>query len=104
MKRKPSIYTYTMNGENIPRADNHNCNHFGITMNTNCKLSWKPHISKVLPKASQTLGLIKRTLLAAVPRVKKLTYEADNLTKCQHHHKILVNISISAVPKHMHSM
>ncbi len=61
-----------MNGENVPRADNHD--YLGVTINT--RLSWKPHISKVHSKASRTLGFIKRTLHAAAPQVKKSAYEA----------------------------
>ena len=71
-KSKPSIFTNTMNGENVPRGDNHD--YLGVTVNTS--LSWKPHISKVHSKASRTRDLIKQTLHAAAPQVKKLAYEA----------------------------
>ena len=40
-----------------------------------CKLSWQPHIKKVQNKARKTLGLIKRTLHAAPPQVRKTPYE-----------------------------
>ena len=61
-----------MNGEKIPRTDNHD--YLGVTINS--KLSWKPHINKVQNKASRTLGLIKRTLHATSRPVRKTAYEA----------------------------
>ena len=45
----------------------------GVTINS--KLSWQPHINKVLNKASKTLGLLKRTLHAAPPQVRQTAYE-----------------------------
>ena len=61
-----------MNGEKIPRTDNHD--YLGVTINS--KLSWKPHINKVQNKASRTLGLIKGTLHATSRPVRKTAYEA----------------------------
>ena len=71
-KRKPQIYKYSMNAQEVPRADNHD--YLGVTINN--KLSWKPQISKVYSKASRTLGLIKRTLHGAQMPVRKRAYEA----------------------------
>ena len=70
-KRKPSTYDYYMDDQHIPRTDNQD--YLGITINT--KLSWQPHINKVQNKARKTLGLIKRTLHAALPQVTKTPYE-----------------------------
>ena len=70
-KRKSSTYDYCMDDQQIPRTDNQE--HLGITINT--KLSWQTHIKKVQNKARKTLGLIKRTLHAAPPQVRKTAHE-----------------------------
>ena len=51
----------------------YNQDYLGIPTNT--KLPWQPHINNVQNKVRKTLGLIKRTLYAAPPQVRKTAYE-----------------------------
>ncbi|MEG7525317.1 MAG: hypothetical protein M3H12_19905, partial [Chromatiales bacterium] len=61
-----------MENQQIPRTDNQD--YLGVTIDT--KLSWKQHINNLQNKARKTLGLLKRTLYAAPPEVRKTVYEA----------------------------
>ena len=78
IKRKPSTYDYYMDDQQIPRTANQD--YLGITSNT--KLSWQPHINKVQNRARKTLGLIKRTLHVAPPKVRTTTHEVLVLNQC----------------------
>ncbi|MEG7522540.1 MAG: hypothetical protein M3H12_05500, partial [Chromatiales bacterium] len=71
-KKKPSIYDYYMENQQIPRTDNQD--YLGVTIDT--KLSWQPHINNLQKKARKTLVLVKRTLHAAPPPMRKTAYEA----------------------------
>ena len=65
-------HAYSMNNEIIPRVTSHD--YLGVTISHD--LSWNKQCDKVHSKASRTLGLIRRTLHAAPPPVKKRAYEA----------------------------
>ncbi len=72
-KRKPSIFTYTctMNGENVPRADNHG--YLGVTINP--RLSW--NLQGPFQGRSHSGPHQADTPCSwAAPQVKKSAYEA----------------------------
>ena len=71
-KKRPLDHAYSMNNEIIPWVTSHD--YLGVTISHN--LSWNKQCDKVHSKASRTLGLIRRTLHAAPPPVKKRAYEA----------------------------
>ena len=70
-KRNPVMFDYTINGESLLRVNNFN--DLGILVSNN--LSWDLHIESCVSKASQRLGLVKRTIGydVSVP-TKKLCY------------------------------
>jgi hypothetical protein len=70
-KRKPSLYQYSLSGENLTRVDKHD--YLGVTISED--LRWGNHINKVTRKASQTLGLLRRSLSPCSKQVKAKAYE-----------------------------
>jgi hypothetical protein len=69
-KRSPKIYQYTLLGENLNRVEKHD--YLGVTISHD--LRWDDHCTKVLKKASRTLGLLRRTLSPCTRQVKEQAY------------------------------
>ena len=66
-KTKPSEFTYTISNQPISRVNSHP--YLGVTIDA--KLSWSKHIRSTASKSAKTLGLLKRTLYPAKPKVKE---------------------------------
>ena len=69
-KRSPKLHEYTLLGETLNRVENHD--YLGVTISHD--LSWNDHCTKVIKKASRTLGLIRRTLSPCSRKVKAQTF------------------------------
>ena len=71
-KRKPSICTYHLVGECIPRVDQYK--YLGVTISKD--LRWNTHCQQIRNKASRTLGFLRRTLSPCTKEIKARAYQA----------------------------
>ena len=69
-KRNPKIFQYSLMGEILNRVQKHD--YLGVTIAHD--LRWNDHCSKVINKASRTLGLLRRTLSPCTKAVKSQAY------------------------------
>ena len=69
-KRNPKIFQYFLMGEFLNRVQKHD--YLGVTIAHD--LRWNDHCSKVINKASRTLGLLRRTLSPCTKAVKSQAY------------------------------
>ena len=69
-KRTPRIYQYKLLNEEIPRVNEYK--YLGMTITAD--LRWNKHCQNIRKKASQTLGLIRRTLSPCTAAVKSRAY------------------------------
>ena len=69
-KPKPSEFTYTISNQPISRVNSHP--YLGVTIDA--KLSWSKHLHSTASKSAKTLGLLKRTLHPAKPKVREAAY------------------------------
>ena len=69
-KRNPKIFQYSLMGEILNRVQKHD--YLGVTIAHD--LWWNDHCSKVINKASRTLGLLRRTLSPCTKAVKSQAY------------------------------
>ena len=69
-KHKPNEFNYTISNQPISRVNSHP--YLGVTIYT--KLSWTKHIQSTSSKSAKTLGLLRRTLYPAKPKVKEAAY------------------------------
>ena len=69
-KSKPSQFIYTISNQLISQVNSHP--YLGIIIDS--KLSWTKHVQTTASKSAQTLGLLKRTLHPAKPKVKEAAY------------------------------
>ena len=70
-KRKPSLHTYKIKGGPLSTVTTHT--YLGVDIDS--KLTWTPHCNKVKKRATQTLGLVQRTLHAAPRACKEMAYK-----------------------------
>ena len=70
LKRKPSLYSYSLHGEELQRVTQHD--YLGITISND--LNWSPHCDKTAAKASRTLVMLRITLSACSTDVKTKAY------------------------------
>ena len=73
-KHKPSEFTYTIANQPISRVNSHP--YLGVTMYV--KLPWTKHVQSTASKSAETLGLLKRNLYPAKPKVKEAAYNMFN--------------------------
>ena len=71
IRPKPSEFTCTISNQPISRV-NHHPHILGVTIDA--KLSWSKYIQSTASKSAKTLGLLKRTLYPAKPKVKEAAY------------------------------
>ena len=69
-KSKPSQFTYTISNQPISQINSNP--YLGIIIDS--KLSWTKHVRTTASKSAQTLGLLKRMLHPAKPKVKEAAY------------------------------
>ena len=69
-KEKPSLFSYTIHGEELHRVSQHD--YLGVTISND--LNWSKHCQKTAAKASRTLGMLRRTLSACSADVKARSY------------------------------
>ena len=69
-KLKPSFFDYVMKKQIIPRVSSHD--YLGVRISSD--LTWTAHCKKVATKASQTLGMLRRSLGPCPASVKKVAY------------------------------
>ena len=70
LKKKPSLFSYTIHGEELHRVSQHD--YLGVTISND--LNWSKHCQKTAAKASRTLGMLRRTLSACSADVKARSY------------------------------
>ena len=70
-KRNPTLCQYHLFGENLNIVQQHD--YLGVTISHN--LNWNDHCTKVINKASRTLGLLRRTLSPCSSDVKDKSYQ-----------------------------
>jgi len=70
LKRKPSLSSYSINGESLQRVSQHE--YLGVTITNDLK--WAVHCQKVAVKAGRTLGMLRRTLSPCNREVKTQAY------------------------------
>ena len=68
----PSNHTYSIKGSALAKVTTHT--YLGVDIDS--KLNWTAHCNRVKKRASQTLGLVQRTLHAAPRASKELAYKA----------------------------
>ena len=66
----PLNHVYTLNNHILNLSDQHT--YLGVILNTS--LSWSPHISSIVTKASKTLNFLKRNLNKCSEQVKESAY------------------------------
>ena len=66
----PFNHVYTLNNHILNLSDQHT--YLGVILNTS--LSWSPHISSIVTKASKTLNFLKRNLNKCSEQVKESAY------------------------------
>ena len=66
----PFNHVYTLNNHVLNLSDQHT--YLGVILNTS--LSWSPHISSIVTKASKTLNFLKRNLNKCSEQVKESAY------------------------------
>ena len=66
----PFNHVYTLNNYILNLSDQHT--YLGVILNTS--LSWSPHISSIVTKASKTLNFLKRNLNKCLEQVKESAY------------------------------
>ena len=71
-KPKPSEFTYTISNQPISRVNSHP--YLGVTIDATYKLSWSKHIQGTASKSAKTLGLLKRPIYPAKPKVMEAAY------------------------------
>ena len=69
-KQKPNHFTYAITNQPISQVESHP--YLSITIDS--KLSWSKHIHTTTSQCARTLGLLKRTLHPATPKVKETAY------------------------------
>ena len=70
LKKKPSLFSYTIHGEELHRVSQHD--YLGVIISND--LNWSKHCQKTAAKASRTLGMLRRTLSACSADVKARSY------------------------------
>ena len=70
LKKKPSLFSYTIHGEELRRVSQHD--YLAVTISND--LNWSKHCQKTAAKASRTLGMLSRTLSACSADVKARSY------------------------------
>jgi len=68
----PFSHDYTLNNDILKLSDQHT--YLGVTLHKS--LSWSPHISNIVTKASRTLNFLKRNLSNCSSQVKESAYLA----------------------------
>jgi len=71
-KRKPSVFQYTIFGQDLAQVDDHE--YLGVTISKD--LRWSKHCNKVCQKSYRTLGLLRRTLSPCTQEVKAKAFKA----------------------------
>ena len=70
--RKPNDAVYTLHGQQLETVNT--IKYLGVTISNN--LTWNNHIAEIIPKATRTLGFLRRNLRAMPPSIKEHAYKA----------------------------
>ena len=71
-KRSASVFQYSLKG--VPLQTVSSWPYLGVEIDN--KLTWTPHLNKVIRSATRTLGVVQRTLHAAPQACRRVAYQA----------------------------